>query len=366
MKNHELRIELLGDFFQKIGKILLNLRETTFILFVLSLFILKVGVRGIQPWADFSPVFNFPNPTSNMSTNSIGILIFSKIFGATTKNTFFILNLGLLFFIFTIFYLYLRKNQSFVVTRFLFLVFLGSPIFTVLLGNIGRHDLLTITGIILVFALRNPYSKLLGSLVACFGSPEMYLCALILALACAYILKRNFFIKNLQVAFIFTFVYLVIISFWTAAGTQGQSRFGYILPFLNISIRNFTNNLFLEWYTYLGVLWLIFLVVILNYRKLQSLGILLVLISAMTFNILLVDKTRDFVIATFPMFLVLFWDFFTSLIHNLKSHSRFYSEKVVGLTFLLLFFAPQLEITFEGVPRPPWQWFIEKCVEFLN
>lgn len=348
-------------FLNRFGSFFLNLPESLFIICTLAFFTLKIGVRGILPWADFSPVENFPKPTQSISTNSIGILIFSKVFNTTNKNSFFILNLLILLFFLLIFYSLIRLKfaNNPLVQRSLIIIFFASPIYTVLLGNVGRHDVLTIFGILFFFMSRKRFFFYMSLTIACLGSPEHLLAGLVLAFIASFAFLKTDLKKKLLEAISFNIIFLILVSIWAKTVASGESRFAVIIPYVDLAYRNFANNLLLEWYSYFGVFWFFLVYAIIEFNFRQRLIITGPIFFAMVFNIFMVDKTRDFVIAIFPTALVLLSVYFRKLALNQKLQKQ--KNLYFGLLIAVLVIFPQIEITFEGVPRAPWAWFISKA-----
>ena len=148
--------------------------------------------------------------------------------------------------------------------------------------------------------------------------------------------------------------------------STGQPRMAYILPFIGESIRNSLANGLLEWYSYFGFFWLILFVTFTTFSRGQKFQIGSVLLFAALFNIVMVDKTRDFVIAILPSALLIFQTKFWSFVGTIQHVGKSLQTRLIGICAFLLILFPQIEITFEGVPRSPWHWFILKFTEFLS
>lgn len=342
------------------------LSQFWFLIIMLTFFTAKVGVRGILPWGDFSPVANFPRPTESFSTNSIGLVVISKILNLNDKNSFFIMNLILITVLIILLYKRIKKDHDPLLTKILIILFLGSPIFTLLLGNVGRHDTLTIFGILFFFASKSQIGRLGSILLGCLGSPEHLFAGLLLALICAYSLAPTSYKRKISKALLLNTLYLSALTLWAQIYSDGQTRFNYILPYAHLAIRNFLNNVFLEWYSYFGYLWIVLVYIFINFQKKDKIVIGIVFIFAATFNILMVDKTRDFVIAILPTVMIIlqlkFWPYLKK-ISNLEVQNQ---NKILGAIAVFVCLSPQIEITFEGVPRAPWQWFITKIMEAFS
>jgi hypothetical protein len=84
------------------------------------------------------------------------------------------------------------------------------------------------------------------------------------------------------------------------------------------------------------------------------------------FNIVMVDKTRDFVIAIIPLALLIHKPIFDLIITKLKSINKSDKKFYIGLFLYFIIIFPSIEITFEGRPRAPFEWVVTKFLEMFN
>ena len=369
MSEYIIEIKKIKLSFQKIGSHFLSLNYWSYCLLLSLIFTLKSGVRGILPWGDFDPVYNFPRATQSFSSNSYGLIIFSKLFKVSNKESFFLLNLILLILSILLLFTYLRFRFHSYQAKLLVLAFLSSPIYVVLAGNIGRHDLLTIMGTFMFLLARTNVFKFLAILIACLGSPEHTLAAFMLYLLGLFVLKQKTKFNSAVFAVSFASLYTILSSIWVKFSADGQSRFNNILTqpeFIMIGLRNFVNNILLEWYSYFSYFWILIIIAILLQDRKIRLKIGLLLLFTMSFNVIMVDKTRDFVVAIIPLAILLLQPIFKYAVGILDHPNKAQRDLIMGIFLITALVFPAIEITFEGEPRSPFYWLINKLLILSN
>jgi hypothetical protein len=339
-------------------------------------FILKTGIRGILPWASFDPVYQFPSLTPGYSSYSLGLLAIAHLFEAESEIRFFTLNLTILILFTFVFYMSLRKIvPSPKIATILFLVCLYSPVGVVLAGNIGRHDLLTIAGFALFFTSQKPRLKYFWLLVGVAGSPEHFIVGWTFAYITA-IVVRDFSLKLLcRRALLVSISFSMPVFIYVYNQTESPDRLTNIIRetgLMKLAIRNFLFSFPLELYSYFGILIPILLYIfsqIYSRDKSRFKALIILFSLPILLNIMLVDKTRDYVIAMLASIIVLIKSeqkqgSLKILTHALKSNSNL--PFFVGILIPILIFFPAIEVTFEGVPRSPHFWTYAKIIEFCS
>jgi hypothetical protein len=355
--------------FESLGKIILDLNYSAFCMVFLVLFSIKTGLRGILPWGDFSPVENFPLPTQTFSSNSHGLLALTKAMGIYSKNSYFALSVLLLMIFLIVFFSLLKHKFDGNKSKILVLVYLGSPVHTVLMGNIGRHDILSILGILGFLLSKKLHNQILFLALACLGSPEHVLAAFIIYALGALILGKKHEFKCGIVAVSFSLGYTILSTLWVNSQVSAQSRFQNILTmheYIVMGLRNFANNFLLEWYSYFGMYWFFVVLGLFLLDKQKKLMMTSLLLFTMLFNIVMVDKTRDFVVAILPFSILLLQSVFNTLYCSYQSLSSSDRRIFLGIFAFFSFLFPAIEITFEGQPRAPYFWLITKIVESIS
>jgi len=361
----------LKNRLEQIGEYLLKIPFSVFSLAIITLSILKTGIRGIQPWADLNAVDNFPLLSEDYSKNSLGLLVISKLFGINSKVSYFTLNLALLGIV-SIFIAFLATHYlSRFTSRIIVLCTFLSPAYYVLLGNIGRHDLLTIVGLSTIILGKTLVIRFMGLFLSLAGSPEHSISVFLLLLVISSTFKRLsdfFFYLN---CLLFSLIYLTSISRIFGSISISSNRFSTLLFDSEIQRRafiNFIRNAPLELYSYFGfyILGLAFCLIHLSGRRLY--GFLIVTLLPAIVNIFLLDKTRDYVVALFPVWIyvtrIYFWSMFCEFFDDEKKTRQ---RLCISILLIIAIVFPSVELTFEGGVRSPYSWIIEKIpISFEN
>lgn len=363
---------LLSQTISKLGQWARAQKPSRLLALGLFLFLLKTGFRGILPWASFEPIERFPKLYEGFSSYSLGLLALSNLTHANTEIKFFLLNVFLLGTFLTICLLLISRRFSKSNYGVLFfLLCLYSPVGVVLFGNIGRHDLLTVAGFTFFFLAINFKFRFFFLALGVLGSPEHFITGWLFAFFTSVILKDNKWIKRTREALavsialslpIFAFVYLQ---------TQSDDRITNILTehaYMKIALKNAAQSIPLELYSYFGTMIPIFVITFAFYAKYDKIVLTkLFLIFAFPFliNLIIVDKTRDYVIAMLASCIVLF----SSLLRNdeFLAFTGFFSKSrdiLIGSLVITSIALPSIEVTFEGTPRSPHAWAIEKVGEY--
>ena len=358
----------------RIGHIVLLQKPKHILSIGIAIFFLKTGIRGILPWSSFVPVNEFPKLQESFSTYSLGMLILARLFRANTEIRYFFLSLAILLLLSSIFLLLLKRNlrdNSLAVIIFLLCVY--SPVGVVLAGNIGRHDVLTIFGFAFFFLQMENRTRYFGLLLGLFGSPEHFIVGWLFALITAICLHNKTYIRICRNALlscvgmstpIFAFVYL---------NTFSQNRVYNIFNefgLMKIALRNSIYSLPLEFYSYVGVVAPIILLLfmyIFHSNRNTFIKLAFIFILPAVLNLIIVDKTRDYVIAMLASWIVFFKsELGTEKFMNYTGISKVHKDFLVGLFVFCAILFPSIEVTFEGTPRAPHSWAFDKVQEFCN
>ena len=351
---------------ENLGHFILNLNYGAFAILLMAISLLKSGVRGIQPWANLEVIEKFPSLTPGYSQTSLGLLALSKVLAIDTKFEFFIFNIILLSIFTFVLSKGLRNYLSDFESRLYLMILFFSPLYVVLLGNIGRHDILTISGLILVVVANTKAKTSLGLLVALFGSPEHTIATLFLLLCTAWIFKINMQIRKYVLSIAMSCIYLLfILMYLRRDADEISNRFTSVLFDKQIqkeALSNFLRNAPLELFSYFGVLLFLLIPFLLGLERLQRFGVFAILVVPALANILILDKTRDYVVAVIPILFLIF------RICDVKSKLEVIFDKyhvgkslVLGVALLTCIIVPSIELTFEGSVRAPYEWILSKA-----
>lgn len=351
--------------FENLGKLILDLRFSSLVPILMAISILKNGLRGIQPWSDLGAVDRFPILSEGYSQTSIGLLAISKVLSVDSKVEFFILNLVFLSaFTFQLSRV-IRQQLSDFESRFYLIIIFFSPLYVVLLGNIGRHDILTISGMILLVSADTRLKVSLGLIFALLGSPEHTIATLILLFCLSVIFKLPAEMKKYSLSIGISLIYLLtVLALVNKETNQMSNRFNSILFDKSIqkdALSNFLRQAPLELFSYLGIILFALIPFIMGLEKSQRLGILFVFLIPAIVNILILDKTRDYVVAIVPVIISIF------KIFDLRDKTELILEKTkisksvfLGITLAICLIVPSIELTFEGTVRAPYEWILSK------
>jgi hypothetical protein len=355
---------------------LLILRQNPKLLIGLGvlIFILKTGIRGILPWSNFEPVIEFPSVVSGFSSYSLGLAGIAHLFHATSEVSYFMLNVTLLLALMFIFYRSLLKlGLDKKTSTLIFLLLIYSPVGIVLAGNIGRHDLLTIAGYALFFTSKSAKLKYLWLILGVLGSPEHFIVGWIFAYLTAFALGDSDLKKLCQRALFVSILFFLPIFVYVYTSTQSTDRITNIVSetgLMKVALQNSLFSFPLEFYSYFGILIPLFFFVfhsIYCRDKHKFRLIFLIYFIPVLLNTVIVDKTRDYVIAMLASSVVLIKSEYRKGVFSTyldKSSGRL--NLLVGMSAVILLVFPSIEITFEGLPRSPHFWTYTKLVEFCS
>ena len=352
--------------FENLGNFILNLRYSSLAILLMTISVLKSGIRGIQPWADFSVVERFPTLSTGYSQTSIGLLAFSKALNIDSKVEFFIWSLVLLLTFTFLLARFVRCQLSNFESRLYLIIIFFSPLYVVLLGNIGRHDILTLSGLILMVFADTKIKFSLGLILALFGSPEHTIATLILLFCLSLIFKLPVKMKKYALGVGIGSLYLLGLLALIDNGTnQISNRFNSVLFDESIqkdALSNFLRHAPLELFSYFGILFFAIVPFILGLGRIQRNGIIAILLVPAIVNVLILDKTRDYVIAIFPVLFSIFKICeIRSQIESLLERKSVSKPVVLGFTFIACLIVPSIELTFEGTVRAPYEWILSKA-----
>jgi len=249
-------------------------------------------------------------------------------------------------------YLLVRTFDGLARTVALILLGLG-PTITVLLGNIGRHDLLVVFGAVLVGLRGYKWSGvIIGSALMFLGNPEQTLVALTsLALLS---LTPNFSqyrarVLTLGVSSLGLFL---ILREW-AEGLGADSRAGWFGYHLQSSLLNFFGSAYLVLFSGYAILWILVVWRVINSRGRARLLYVLSLIAVPTLaTITTMDQTRVFIgVSTATLFALVRVD-----LERLTDQIRRLTPHAASWTLAVFFATPVLDITYRAYQRIPFRW----------
>ncbi len=347
--------------------LLKNLNCHVFLLLLLTIAFLKNGVRGIQPWPDFSYVQQFPTLKDNFSTLSIGWLAIAKTLSIDDQFGYFILTCLSLLIMCIYFFFWIERhlnNERLLWFRLWF--FLGFPL-SVLMGNVGRHDFFSIFGLVFMYFCKSRFASYIALTFALLGSPEHVFLSLLLSLPLFYFFERTR-LKDSLFLTAYSFFALVILHIWAFKSDISSNRIIEFFEnpvYIRTGISNWIKTFPLEWFGYFGIFWfVIYLYALMEKNRVRLFLTLLVFLFPMLGTILLLDKTRDYILfSILPFMIVTQW-----VIQQLQSFLVLLSDEIQqvlkGVIVLLILCMPNIEATFEGSIRSPFAWILKKLGDF--
>lgn len=235
-------------------------------------------------------------------------------------------------------------------------VFLG-PTASTLLSGIGRHDLLTIAGGILVgLSVKRPILLVVGPLLMFAGNPEQSLLGLSCFAAAAWGLgDRKTTRRTIMAICVLLLVFLAMQSYAWKLGVP--SRISVYLGLLGESFRVSLVNLPNLLYSGYGLSLIVLVIAIFSvYRSNRFRGVVLIVslfVIPLLATLSTADQTRVLVCLTTPVvFLVLIW-----ALPPLLSREHHLRDWIVGFTFVVLCALPTTVIWYPGVLVSPWSVF---------
>jgi hypothetical protein len=354
----------LKNRLERIGNYLLEIPYSVFFGAIVTVSILKTGIRGIQPWADLNAIENFPMLSEDYSKNSIGLLAISKLLGINSKVSYFSLNIMLLGLVSIFIAFFAYRYFSPFLSRVIIVSFFLSPAYYVLLGNIGRHDLLTLVGLLTLVLAKTIGIRVIGLMLSLAGSPEHSISVLLLLIVISLTFKKLSDFYQYLNCLVLSLLYLISIPKIFNSNVTSSSRFSILLFDSEIQRKAFTHfieNFPIELYSYFGFYILGLVFCLLHFRGSKLFGFLVVIIFPAIANIFILDKTRDYVIALFPVWVyvirIYFWSLFCEFFNDEKKTLQ---RMCISILLIIAMAFPSVEVTFEGGVRSPYSWIIEK------
>jgi len=297
------------------------------------------GIEWARKW---------PEPVSVYSVENSGDLILAKLFSTYTRASWMVLHLlmTVLFFLAAFFFCSFER-ASIKQKQTLFLLILTSPLSMLLLQEIGWHDVVTITGALILAFGKNTPSRLLGILIMCTGNtPQAMVASLLFGFLVNIFEFRNQLINfRIFLPFIFSTIFWIFQRFWL--GSTGRE--GEILEpsFWLYSVKGFlvASPLFL--YALLGPLWVIAPNVWAKLRILPKKRALLILTILLLipciFGIITTDSSRDSLCVMSPL---LFW-----FLRRMVIEQQLILRQTQKIALILM---PCFLVYREGQIIPPW------------
>jgi len=328
-----------------------------FILLAVATF--KGGIAFEVAAQEIDPTFPLPQP--GLTSISFGLPFLVWVFGIQGSVTKIALVsvIAALALILLVAYL-AQKNLPRVEARVALIAIVLGSIGVVLLGNLGRHDVLTIGGgLILGIAGRSFVWGAVGALIMMLGNPEQGVWALSLMLILSLTPTFRAYRSNAFILAPIGIAIYIALAVW-ARSLGIDSRLDWFEYHFKVSLWNFFGNLPLSLYAALGVVWVLVIWVLVKTTGFERLVILAALVLIpLGLTAVTADQTRVFVgvsTVVIGMLLVTCLPDFMKSLGKLSSHS-------LAWVFLVALALPAIEIYYAGAPRTPYMWIYQWAID---
>ena len=304
-----------------------------------------------------SPTPAFPLPEPGISPTSFGLPALVAALRLTGNATaiglvMFVLTAAMLF-LFALVVIRRHRDGGLIVAS---LVLLG-PVGIAAFGNVGRHDWFIIAGsLIFVLLGRRIVWACLAAIVMVLGNPEQAFISLVIMFAISFIPQFHTWRRSAGIALVLVAIINVALVIWVES-LGLDSRVSWIDYHLYWGLKNFFLNLPLSIYAAYGAGWILILILLgrLSGRQ-RILGLTFLVIVPLLVTATTHDQTRVMVgisaVSSVLIFCALAKDSVEFLRDTLPNSWR------AGLVITLVLL-PSIEITNQGVVRPPYLWLFE-------
>ena len=326
----------LGGWATSLGGWLASLPGWLFVLLLLVFGVLRNGVNILGTWYSTYPFLleSFPTPVHPFSA-SWASMVPAWLLGVDSDVGWSVLHVAAVVLVAVGLVLLPMRLLPDVRGRVVALVLVASPMFTVLLHEIGRYDVWVIAGGVILALARRLWVVGVGALLAVFGNPDQALalavCLLVVAAAPSLSwLRRRAYVVAGVVGSVW-----VAGQFWFAAygklevtrlglmgrifGLGGEAspadeiltgRFSTSNTWVVAQVESLFSSFPLLVFSWFGVFWVIaiYLIWVQRGSGRWSVGLGLIVLPAVIASVFGIDGTREFVPIAWPILLVLvYW-----------------------------------------------------------
>ncbi len=303
-----------------------------------------------------SPVYllaSCPYPEDRLTGTSYGLRLIAWILRTESVTAYLVISIVLVAITMVVMPWALRRRMSSLDARAAILLVTSGSIGTILLGNIGRTDVLVLLGAALVGILGSRFRwTISGILIMLLGNPEQALVSSVIYCICCFTPKLRSRIRPALAGLLVAMAGTAVITVWTQVyGASG--RVDYLGQFLGNSFYHFGRSWPLSLYAAYGVLWVVITFAIwTNVRwhrfLLISTGVLIpICVTAIT-----LDQTRVFVgVSAATAFALV-----TTHVHDIRTQLTRLKLPVLVVTLGAVLLMPSIEIDYRGTLRPSYEW----------
>ena len=354
MIEKNLNFETMIDWFYESGKRIYSLNYQIFVIILVSVQILKSGIK--VPYSEYVSlqISNFPRPVEFHGGLSLLMPGLAKILGIETRIEYVIFSLVIgLACVYGI-YLFMANYLKLGVIPLLFLIF--SPLSASMLSTFSLHDPIFILGSVFAANFRNNKVSVLGAILMSLSHPEASVVSLFLALILTstsrFINRRN----NILFLFLVSLLIFATLRFWAMFNRVEISRFEVLPDYFEAATLNYLSNLSLEISILLWPLGVLFFIAIFTSNTKDKFLFLLILFALFMVPFFGLDQTRDVVICGAVSLLIMSFKFLPILETFPIIQKYRYQSTVIILIVLVI--APQVLVGYTGIPIPAYSQLV--------
>jgi len=244
-----------------------------------------------------------PQPVGYFSA-SLGNLIIGKLLGVNSVSSWVVLHILLLLTCLAMVVILIHKSD--LAPRATMIVIVAAvPVTATLFSSIGKYDVVTFLGAIIVGLARHKVGVLAGALIMSLGNPEQAILALICLLFLSNLTEFQVSKKYLQMGLALSIVLYLGIQVWMITGGIVSNRISLLPYWLGLSLSNFLNAPFNNLWSWYGFFWLFIIIAFLSMKgsNRKRLFVCFLVIPGMT-TIITADGVRVFSMIVLPSLLV--------------------------------------------------------------
>lgn len=319
---------------------------------------LKAGVVLVEP--SVSSLESFPYPEDRLTGTSYGLRVMAWAVQTESSDAYALIALMLVVVAMIVIPWTLSRRLSSVDASVAVLLLACGSIGTVLLGNVGRSDVLVILGAALIGILGQSWRwAAFGALLMLLGNPEQGVVGIIAYLLCCADPRLRERRRPALVALVIAVSGLGAVTL-AARANGGSSRFAYLQEYLGNALYHFGHNWPLSIYAAYGVLWIIICFALLTgYGWSRWLVFAGAVALPMLATALTLDQTRVFVGVSAAAAFALVTETVPTLVGALTR----LRAPVLVLTLALAVMMPSLEIDFHGTVRATYEWIFTSVLQ---
>lgn len=183
---------------------------------------------------------------------SLGNLIIGKLLGINSVSSWVVLHILLLLACLVIVAILIHKSDLAPKAAMIVIV-AAVPVTATLFSTIGKYDVVTFLGAIILGLSRHKIGVLAGALIMSLGNPELAILALICLLVLSNLAEFQVSKKYIQMGLALSVFLYLGIQVWMITGGVVSNRISLLPYFLGLSLSNFLNAPFNNLWSWYGI-----------------------------------------------------------------------------------------------------------------